>query len=98
MSYEFDVFLSYRNEKPSGTWVHDHFLPYFRPALAEALVRPAEIFVDRTGIHSGQKWPARLKQALAHSRCLIGVWSPMYFRSEWCQCESAVMRHRESKL
>jgi hypothetical protein len=98
MSYEFDVFLSYRREKPSESWVHDHFLPYFKPALGDALARPAQVFVDRTGIRAGQKWPARLKQALAHSRCLLGIWSPLYFWSEWCQCESAVMRHRELQL
>jgi TIR domain-containing protein len=96
--YQFDVFLSYLREKPSGSWVNDHFLPYFRPALGDALNKPASIFIDRTEIHSGQKWPARLKQALAHSRCLVGIWSPLYFQSEWCQCECAVMLHRELQL
>ncbi len=96
--YEYDVFLSYLHEKPSGPWVNDHFLPYFRPALCDALARRASVFLDRTGIRSGQKWPARLKHALARSRCLVGIWSPMYFRSEWCQFECAVMLHRERQL
>ena len=99
MAYDYDVFLSYLHEKPCGTWVSEHFLPYFRHQLGNALGgRQASIFYDRTGIHTGQKWPARLKQALSTSRCLVGIWSPRYFQSTWCQCESAIMQHREQKL
>ncbi len=98
MDYYYDVFLSYLHEKPCGTWVAQHFLPYFQHQLGNGLARQAEIFIDRTGIHSGQKWPAQLKQALAHSRCLVGIWQPLYFRSEWCRAECAVMLHRESQL
>jgi hypothetical protein len=98
MAYENDVFLSYLTEKPSGTWVHEHFLPYFRHQLGNALNRPSAIFVDREGIHSGQKWPNRLKQALATSRCLVGIWSPLYFQSEWCRNECGIMHHREVAL
>ena len=98
MAYENDVFLSYLTEKPCGTWVHEHFLPYFKHQLGNALNRQAEIFVDREGIHSGQKWPSRLKQALATSRCLVGIWSPLYFQSEWCRNECAIMHYRELKL
>jgi hypothetical protein len=29
---------------------------------------------------------------------MVGIWSPMYFHSEWCQKECAVMLHRESQL
>ncbi|MBI4659921.1 MAG: toll/interleukin-1 receptor domain-containing protein [Verrucomicrobia bacterium] len=98
MGYQHDVFLSYLHEKPCGTWVVEHFLPYFQQFLGNALNRPASVFLDRTGIHLGQKWPARLRSALAHSRCLVGVWSPLYFHAEWCQCECAVMLHREAQL
>src|SRR5947208_5875856 len=98
MAYKHDVFLSYLHVRPSGTWVHEHFLPYFAFQLGNALNRWPEIFVDRTGIHLGEKWPIRLKKALAHSRCLVGIWTPLYFQSEWCQCECSVMRHRETQL
>lgn len=96
--YQYDVFLSYLHEKPCGTWVIEHFLPYFQHQLGNALNRKASVFFDRTGIHSGQKWPEGLKQALAHSRCLVGIWTPLYFQSQWCLSECAVMRHRESEL
>jgi hypothetical protein len=98
MDYEWDVFLSYLHERPSGPWVNDHLLPYLIPQLGNALNQKVRVFYDRTGIHSGQKWPARLKQALCRSRCLVGIWSPLYFHSEWCLSECAVMLHRESQL
>src|SRR5258708_12146236 len=81
MDYEWDVFLSYLHERPSGPWVNDHLLPYFTFQLGNALNQRAKIFYDRTGIHSGQKWPARPKQALSRSRCLVGILSPFYFHS-----------------
>lgn len=96
--YQYDVFLSYLHEKPCGTWVLEHFLPYFQHFLGNALNRQATVFLDQTGVHFGQKWPARLKNALVHSRCLLGIWSPLYFQSEWCQCECAVMLYREAQL
>ncbi len=96
--YQYDVFLSYLHEKPCRTWVIEHFLPYFRPQLSNAIARSASIFFDRAGIYSGQKWPERLKQALADSRCLARIWSLMYFRSPWCLAEDAIMRHRESQF
>src|SRR2546428_13893132 len=98
MDYEWDVFLSYLHERPSGPWVNDHFLPYFTFQLGNALNQKARIFYDRIGIHSGQKWPACLKQALARSKCLVGIWSPLYFHSAWCLSECAVMLHREKQL
>src|SRR3974377_2085082 len=67
MDYDWDVFLSYLHERPSGIWVNEHFLPYFKFDLGNALNRRARIFIDREGIHSGQKWPARIKHALARS-------------------------------
>jgi hypothetical protein len=98
MDYEWDVFLSYLHERPSGTWVNDHLLPYLRPALGNALNQKAKVFYDRSGVHPGQKWPACLKHALSRSRCLVGIWSPLYFQSDWCLSECAVMLHREAQL
>jgi hypothetical protein len=96
--YKHDAFLSYLRERPCGPWVKDHFLPYFSHQLGNALNREANVFFDQVGIHAGQKWPASLMQALVYSRCLVAVWSPLYFHSEWCQNEAAIFRHRELKL
>lgn len=98
MAYEYDVFLSYTHAYPFGDWVHKHFLPFFKAYLENTLSRPVTVFVDRTGITSGDAWPLRLKRALARSRCLVAIWSPSYFRSTWCLYECAVMLHRERQL
>jgi hypothetical protein len=96
--YHFDVFLSYLHEAPCGPWVKDHFLPFFQFQLGNALNRRAHIFFDRTGLRVGDIWPQKLHNALAHSRCLLAVWSPLYFQSEWCSNESEIMRFRQEQL
>jgi hypothetical protein len=97
MPYKHDVFLSY----PHGfieDWVRDHFLPLFRWHLESALGRPVDVFIDRDGISTGDSWPQRLMSALAHSRCLVPVWAPAYFGSDWCVRECCVMLERERSL
>jgi TIR domain len=98
MAYEHDVFLSYKSDFPFGDWVHECFLPFFRPYVENALNRPFNLFLDRTGIMSGDSWPQRLLEALSRSRCLVAVWSPFYFRSDWCRRECELMLHRERRL
>jgi len=49
MDYEWDVFLSYLHERPCGSWVKDHFLPYFTFDLGNALNRKARIFLIGQG-------------------------------------------------
>ncbi|MEW5958465.1 MAG: toll/interleukin-1 receptor domain-containing protein, partial [Chloroflexota bacterium] len=98
MNYEYDVFLSYIRDFPFGHWVHETFLPLFQPLLSQALNRPANIFIDTKKISPGDAWHSRLKYALAHSRCLVAVWSPSYFSSPWCSFELSVMLERESQL
>ncbi len=98
MEYEYDVFLSYKTGFPFGEWVHEIFLPFFEPYLGNALSHDANLFVDKHEISSGDAWPERIKRALANSRCLVAVWSPSYFTSNWCSYECAVMLHREHQL
>lgn len=86
MPYTHDVFLSYSHDYPFGEWVKDPFLPLFQGYLTASLGREAQIFSDRD-IPTGNSWPERLRNALASSRTLVGIWSPNYFISDWCQCE-----------
>lgn len=94
MTYTHDVFLSYSHDYPFGEWVKDPFLPLFQGYLTAALGRAADIFSDRN-IPAGNSWPERLRHALATSKTLVGIWSPNYFTSNWCQCECLFMLHRE---
>jgi len=98
MAYRHDVFLSYTTEFPYGNWVHDLLLPFLGGYLHNELRRRIDIFVDRDGIRAGDDWPARLKEALVHSKSMVAVWSPSYFDSKSCVAELAVMMYRERKL
>jgi hypothetical protein len=98
MAYKYDVFLSYVTESPFGKWVHDHLLPFFEPYLKNALNQEVNLFVDRYEIYSGDAWPERIKNALAHSKCMVAIWSPAYFNSTWCKLECNVMLQREKQL
>jgi hypothetical protein len=97
--YEFDIFLSYRHRDPVLTWVKNHFLPLLEQWLPESLPieHQCRIFVDFQ-IETGQDWPNSLSHALKHSRCLVPILSPEYFRSSWCRSEWETMLAREREL
>jgi hypothetical protein len=98
MAYKYDVFISYMHDEQMGSWVYQHLSPFLKSFLGNALNRPVDYFIDRQGISSGDSWPLRLQSALAQSRCLIAIWSPLYFHSSWCRRECAVMLYREAQL
>lgn len=98
MPYQHDIFMSYMHDEQMAPWVHQHLGPFTRSFVGNALGRPVSLFIDRAGILSGDSWPQRLKGALAQSRCLVAVWSPLYFGSEWCRRECRTMLHRETQL
>jgi hypothetical protein len=56
MSYESDVFLSYRRHGEWPGWVRDIFMPLFSHWLGEELPRDAKVFVDYE-IETGDSWP-----------------------------------------
>lgn len=97
MGYKYDVFISYSRDYPFSEWVREPFLPLFEGYLKAALNREPSIFTDQD-IPTGYAWEATLKNALAHSRCLVGIWSPNYFQSSWCKYEYFVMLYRQREL
>ena len=97
MTYKYDVFLSYAHGFIEQ-WLDKHFIHLFKWHLEGGLGYPPEIFIDRTGISSGDSWPLRLKQALGYSKCLVPMWSPSYFKSKWCMMECNHMLNRENIL
>jgi hypothetical protein len=56
------------------------------------------VYIDVKVNQPGDKWEQKLKDALAHTKILIPVWSINYFRSKYCRAELAVMLHREREL
>jgi hypothetical protein len=96
--YQYDVFLSYCRKSPVLEWVQNHFEPRLKGLLGEALPYEPRVFVDTQEIEAGQQWPLLLQEALKHSRCLLAIWSPSYFRSRWCTAELESMMAREKLL
>jgi len=101
MGYNFDVFISYKRCDLFNGWVHDIFEPLFRELLEEELadVKPegVKLYIDKN-ISGGVAWQKDIKKALATSRCLVPLWSPRYFKSEWCRYELAVIINRQKRL
>ena len=98
MDYKHDIFLSYNRRYPHEEWVNDIFYPLFIPYLEDAIGRRISVFKDTETIKSGEDWENRLKNGLAHSRCMVSILSPSYFLSEWCTKEFAIMYHRQKAL
>src|SRR5258708_19860004 len=99
IDYTYDVFISYRHETPVLEWVLEHFYYLLKAWLPQYM--PVEhkprIFID-TQIETGFQWSIKLQNELKRSRCLISVWSPVYFQSDWCKAEFASFEEREKQL
>ena len=98
MGYHYDIFVSYMHDEQMDSWVIEHLIPFVRSFAGNALNRPISVFVDRDGIAVSDSWPLRLQEALAQSRALLAVMSPLYFHSSWCRRECMAMLYRESQL
>ena len=98
--YAYDIFISYRRRGPAFTWVTE----YFYPLLADWFLdhTPPDynisIFIDRDEIRPGESWSIDIEEALRQSRYLLPIWSPDYFRSDWCKAELHTMLKREEML
>jgi hypothetical protein len=95
--YEFDVFLSYSRQGSSPRWVHNHFLPKLRDCLTDETGYVPRVFVDQES-EPGSVWPVRLERMLRRSKILVAIYSPQYFRSDWCLAEWKSMSAREDLL
>jgi len=95
VGYEYDVFLSYTRRGGGDVWVRDHFYRALREWLGNEMAAEPRIFVDWNQ-ETGVAWPDNLERALLRSKVMVAVFSPPYFRSEWCvaEWESMLERHR----
>ena len=97
MSYDYDVFLSYRRWAEWPRWVERHFSPLLTHWLGEELGRPPQVFIDSQIIEVGEIWPTELTRALARTRVLVCLWSRSYFDSSWCLAELSHMLTRQDE-
>jgi hypothetical protein len=96
MSYDYDIFISYRRNAETLGWIRDHFIPLLSLRLEFELQRKPTIFLDEQ-IESGSSWPPALGAALGGSRVLIALWTGNYFASVWCTEEFSQMLGREGE-
>jgi TIR domain len=80
-----------------------HFGTWLPLAIQDICDRPAQpIFFDESqtnpafpvewrseiaGVEGGSDWATELRRAIRVSRCMVGIWTPTYFDSEWCDIE-----------
>lgn len=97
MSYEYDIFISYKWHQETIKWVGEHFLPLLDHWVGLELAWTPSVCVHGINrrITPGSHWPEELKQSLAKSRVLIALWTKNYFTSRWCANEFAHMLARE---
>jgi len=96
LDYKYDVFLSYGHRSMFSRWIGGIFLHRFEGYLGEYLVRPVRI--GKVQASWGHDVPTYTKIALAHSRCLVAICYPTYFKSPLRTYEMAVMLQRERRL
>ena len=99
MSYQYDIFISYRRNAETHAWITEHFVPLLTLRVELELSRKPAIYIDDQ-IESGTSWPTSLGTALGSSRVLIALWSGNYLSSAWCVEELSHMlaRERENDL
>lgn len=86
MTYKYDVFLSYKRQPLAEQW-YLGLVQHLEHWLSQELGREVEVFRDTEDIRTGQRWRNRISDSLKRSRCLVCMWSPLYFESEWCVAE-----------
>jgi hypothetical protein len=54
---------------------------------AEIATELRQLVEGVNGIEPGEDWRDALREAIRGSACMVGLWSPLYFLSEWCCIE-----------
>jgi len=93
MSYQHDVFISYRRQELWTPWTRDHFKKLLEAFLQQELGKKPDIFVDER-IQVGMDWVDALGEHLATSKVLVVIFSGDYFTSDWCLHELDLMLER----
>ena len=98
MQYQYDGFFSYKRDRESDDWherVKNKLAFWLKQELQKQDVR---LFFDREEIRTGMRWRQKLADALKQSKCIICLWSPLYFQSKWCISEwkTFVVREEQS--
>jgi hypothetical protein len=90
------VFFNYKRHGQTVEWTR-RVQEYLKLWLSEEIGRSAQIFFDLELLETGDRWPDKLKAGLKQSRCMVSVWSPLYFQSGWCLSEWKSFLNRETR-
>ncbi|MCQ8130672.1 toll/interleukin-1 receptor domain-containing protein [Methylomonas rivi] len=93
MTYQHDVFISYRRQELWTPWTRDHFKKLLKAYLQQELQIEPDIFVDER-IQVGADWINALGEHLATSKVMVAIFSGDYFASDWCLHELDLMLAR----
>jgi len=96
--YKHDIFISYPH-MPQANLV---------TAFVDALVKtleflrvadsfPVPVYLDKQRLQPGFRWHPALSKALCQSRCMIAVYTDVYFSREYCLREWTAMTELEMK-
>lgn len=94
MDYQYDAFFSYKRDRETDDW-HETVKDKLSYWLKQELGRDVRIFFDTEEIRTGMRWHQKLTGALKASKCVVCVWSPLYFQSKWCISEWMCFVERE---
>lgn len=97
MSYQYDIFLSYKRDPETYRWIKDHFEPLLTHSVALELGRSVSVFIDDQ-IEAGSSWPVELGMKIGQSRIIAPLFSRTYFSSRWCCLELSLMLSREKEV
>lgn len=95
MTYKYEAFFSYKRDPESDGW-HETLKTKLQVWLRQELGDPdAKIFFDTEDIQTGDRWKEKIGRQLQQSKCIICIWSPLYFRSRYCVSEWQTFLQRE---
>jgi len=96
--YKFEIFFSYKRNVESDKW-HEKVADKLKFWLGQELKKlDVKVFFDTQNIKSGDQWKERISDGLKKSKCLVAIWSPYYFLSQWCVSEWKTFLAREDML
>ena len=82
----YDVFISYRQQDPDGTWVRGVLVKRLR---AEGL----RVFIDHESFKLGAPLVLEMARGVEQSRYTLAVLSPAYLASNFTELESVLAEH-----
>jgi hypothetical protein len=98
MTYQYDVFVSYRRTNDWPRYVEKLFYPMLQHWLDTTLGRASPVYLDVRLKETGQSWPHKLAEALSASKVMVCLWSKEYFDSDWCRAELSHMLARRAHV